>query len=139
EVLHLEQASVVVSLDRDFVGDDPDRVRNMRGFAAARQVLDTHSPMSRIYMVESTFSITGAKADHRWAVAPSAIPAYAVALARAIAAERGQAMPAGVAAALGGVQISPAIRLDERAVAEMAKDLIAAGAGKSLVVAGPTQ
>jgi MoCo/4Fe-4S cofactor protein with predicted Tat translocation signal len=138
EVLHLDKAAVVVSFDRDFLSDDPDRVRNMRGFSAARQVLDTKSAMSRIYMFESTFSITGSKADHRWAVAPSAMSAYAAALAREIASQKAGSM-GGVGAALEALPAGAGLKIDAAAVREVARDLIAAGDGHALVVAGPTQ
>lgn len=139
EVLHLDKADVVVSFDRDFLGDDADRVRNMRGFAARRKVLDTKASMSRIYAMESNFSITGSKADHRWAVPPSAMPAFAAALAREIASLKSGAMPAGLAGAVDSVPAVKAAGVDAAAIGEIAKDLLAAGAGRSVVVAGPTQ
>jgi molybdopterin-containing oxidoreductase family iron-sulfur binding subunit len=139
EVLHLDKADVIVTFDRDFLSDDADRVRNMRGFASRRQVLDSKASMSRIYAVEANFSITGAKADHRWAVAPSAIPAFAAALAREIASQKSGAMPGPLAAAVEAVPASKGVAVDAVAVREMAKDLLSAGSGKTLVLAGPTQ
>ncbi len=139
EVLHLDKAETILCLDRDFLGDDPDRVRNARGFAARRQVIDPAAKMSRIYAIESSFSITGVKADHRWAVAPSAIPAFAVAIARELAAIKSGAIAAPVAAAIADIPLSKAIDIDQAAVRAIAKDLADAGTGKSLIIAGPTQ
>jgi Fe-S-cluster-containing dehydrogenase component len=145
EVLHLEKADVIVSLDRDFLGDEwggGGTIKNNRGFAAGRKVYSTSTPMSRLYCVESRYSVTGAKADHRWAVAPSQIPAYAVALAKAVLAGTGG--NAELKAALDRIPMPRASGVDEKAVAEIAADLLKDDAGKArtgrtLVVAGPTQ
>jgi len=139
EVLHLENADVIVAFDRDFIGDDPDRVRNQRGFAAKRRVLDTTSGMSRLYAVESNYSLTGCKADHRWAVAPSAIGAWVVALAQEIGKQKAGSMPKPVADLVDAMPAIRGVAVDSAAVRAMAADLLGAGPGKSLVLAGPTQ
>jgi MoCo/4Fe-4S cofactor protein with predicted Tat translocation signal len=60
----LENADVIVSLDADFLSAGfPGNVRYIRDFAKRR---DPDSvKMSRLYVVESATSSTGAKADHR--------------------------------------------------------------------------
>jgi molybdopterin-containing oxidoreductase family iron-sulfur binding subunit len=60
----LENADVIVSLDADFLSAGfPGNVRYIREFAKRR---DPDSvKMSRLYVVESATSSTGAKADHR--------------------------------------------------------------------------
>ncbi len=64
----LERADVIVSLDADFLGHGPGRVRLAREFADRRRV-DAADPaqasMNRLYAVEPTLSMTGSKADHR--------------------------------------------------------------------------
>ncbi len=128
EVLHLEKADVIVSFDRDFLGDDAAMIRNARGFASGRSPLTTTDGMNRLYMVESSLTVTGAKADHRIAAAPSAIPAYAGALAAKL----------GVGGAKGGEGQMDAEAA--RFIEELAKDLQAAGrSGKVVVLAGATQ
>ncbi len=139
EVLHLDKAAVVVCFDRDFVGDDADRVRNMRGFAAMRRVLDTKGPMSRIYSFESSFSMTGAKADHRWAVPPSAVAAFAAALVKEIGTQKAGSISAAALTAAGGVASVNVAGVGAEVIREIAKDLLSAGTGKSVVLAGPTQ
>jgi molybdopterin-containing oxidoreductase family iron-sulfur binding subunit len=59
-----EKADVIVSLDADFLyAGFPGNVRYIRDFAKRR---DPDGKMNRLYMIESTPTTTGAKADHRW-------------------------------------------------------------------------
>jgi molybdopterin-containing oxidoreductase family iron-sulfur binding subunit len=59
----LSQAEVIVSLDADFLGAGfPGNTRYIRDFAKRR---NPDASMNRLYVVESTPSATGAKADHR--------------------------------------------------------------------------
>jgi MoCo/4Fe-4S cofactor protein with predicted Tat translocation signal len=59
----LENADVILSLDADFLyAGFPGMARYVRDFAKRR---DPDSGMSRLYVIESTPSSTGAKADHR--------------------------------------------------------------------------
>ncbi len=58
------KADVIVSLDADFLyAGFPGSVRYARDFAARR---NPDGNMNRMYVVESTPSSTGMKADHRW-------------------------------------------------------------------------
>src|SRR5450755_2405961 len=58
-----EKADVIVSLDADFLyAGFPGNVRYIRDFAKRR---NPDAPMNRLYVVESTPTSTGAKADHR--------------------------------------------------------------------------
>jgi MoCo/4Fe-4S cofactor protein with predicted Tat translocation signal len=60
----LENADVIVSLDADFLSAGfPGNVRYIRDFTKRRD--PDSGKMSRLYVVESTTSATGAKADHR--------------------------------------------------------------------------
>jgi MoCo/4Fe-4S cofactor protein with predicted Tat translocation signal len=57
------KADVIVSLDADFLyAGFPGNVKYIRDFASRR---NPDAPMSRLYVVESTPTTTGAKADHR--------------------------------------------------------------------------
>src|SRR6202158_1842229 len=70
----LSKADVIVSLDADFLSAGfPGNVRYIRDFAKKR---NPDGEMSRLYVVESTPSATGAKADHR-------LPLRAVEIAKA--------------------------------------------------------
>jgi molybdopterin-containing oxidoreductase family iron-sulfur binding subunit len=64
-VYHLDQADVIVSLDADFLSAGPGAVRYAHDFADKRRVTGPESAMNRLYVVESTPTVTGAMADHR--------------------------------------------------------------------------
>jgi molybdopterin-containing oxidoreductase family iron-sulfur binding subunit len=123
-VYRLEGARVIVSLDSDFLIDSPMSLRYARHFANARRVRRERAEMSRLYVVESTLTITGSMADDRLAMRPSQIEA----VARALAVRVGVSA-AGVAAVSGDV---------EKFVAAVAGDL-QANKGACVVIAGETQ
>ena len=58
-----DRADVILSLDQDFLSRGPGCIRYARDFAARRRPGQTSN---RLYVVESTPSITGAMADHRF-------------------------------------------------------------------------
>ncbi len=78
------KASVIVSLDCDFLSDEPGHSRYSRDFADGRRIREGVTRMNRLYAVESTATITGTMADHRWAMPPSQIADAAAQLAAAI-------------------------------------------------------
>jgi molybdopterin-containing oxidoreductase family iron-sulfur binding subunit len=108
-------ADVILSLDSDFLFWHPAQPRAARDFASRRR---DPAKMNRLYVVESTPSVTGAKADHRRPMTPRQIEAFAHA----------------VAAAAGGGSTSS----QDPFAAAVAADL-AAHRGRSLVVAGDAQ
>jgi len=70
-----EKADVIVSLDADFLyAGFPGNVRYIRDFAKRR---NPDGKMNRLYVIESTPTTTGAKADHRLAVRASEIERFA--------------------------------------------------------------
>src|SRR5437667_665000 len=74
------KADVIVSLDADFLtGGFPGMTRYARDFAKRRD--PDSEKMSRLYVIESTPSATGAKADHRLGVRAGEIEPCARALA----------------------------------------------------------
>ncbi|HEV2021629.1 MAG TPA: TAT-variant-translocated molybdopterin oxidoreductase [Terriglobales bacterium] len=74
----LDQADVIVSLDADFLSSGyPGFVRYARDFASRRKLEGGKSEMSRMYVVESTPSNTGAKADHRMALRAAEVEDFA--------------------------------------------------------------
>jgi Fe-S-cluster-containing dehydrogenase component len=87
DVYHrFDRADVVVSLDADFLTTGPGAIRATRDFASRRRIRaadlgPAKKGMNRLYQIECAPTLTGAKADHRLALAPSAIPAFARALA----------------------------------------------------------
>ncbi len=81
---HLQDADVVLALDADFLGGI-----GFPGFLplsadwAERRRFHKDKPMNRMYAVETMPTVTGFKADHRLALRPSEIDAFAAALAAA--------------------------------------------------------
>ncbi|MGD9688609.1 MAG: TAT-variant-translocated molybdopterin oxidoreductase [Phycisphaerales bacterium] len=140
EVLAIEKARVIVSIDRDFLQFEGGAVRNARGWGASRHVNTTADVMSRLYCVESGFSITGAAADHRLALAPSLLPNFVVALARFVSSKKGTPASKPLIDALAGLPADAASSaIDQRFVEELGKDLLSDEArGASLIVAGRT-
>ncbi|MEL7473015.1 MAG: TAT-variant-translocated molybdopterin oxidoreductase [Planctomycetota bacterium] len=133
-----ENAKIIVSLDDDLLNNGPAGLANARGVAAGRRVLSPGDNLSRIYAIESTVSLLGASADHRLALAPSQIPMFAIALAKALQ-QRGAF--ADRLAAIG--ELAASATIDENAFESKWVDAIADDLmlhrGESLVVAGRTQ
>src|SRR6516162_329441 len=84
------KADVIVSLDADFLyAGYPGNIRYIRDFASRRN--PDSGNMNRLYVIESTPSSTGAKADHRLPLRASGIEAFAFALAKQVGAFDGEA------------------------------------------------
>ncbi len=71
-VYDLDQAKVIVSLDADLFGADPNAVHYARQFANHRS--PTGPWMNRLYSVEAQYSVTGSAADFRLALQSMQIP-----------------------------------------------------------------
>jgi molybdopterin-containing oxidoreductase family iron-sulfur binding subunit len=79
-----EKADVIVSLDADFLyAGFPGNVRYIRDFAKRR---NPDGNMNRLYVVESTPTTTGAKADHRLPVQAGMVEKFAFAIANSVGA-----------------------------------------------------
>ena len=76
-------ADIVVSLDSDFLACGRASTRYAHDFAARRRRGD-RLDMNRLYVIESTMTATGGKADHRLALRYSQIEPFASELATAV-------------------------------------------------------
>jgi len=121
-----DAADVVVSLDADFLSGAwfPGFVRYTRDFMSRRKLAGADREMSRFYMVESSPTTTGAKADHRLTVRQSDVEK----IARALAARVG----------VSGVGAAPLDSDRQKWVNAAAADLVK-NRSKSLVVGGGFQ
>ena len=117
-IFNFDKAKVILSLDCDFLGGEDDCHNHIRKFVAGR----APESMSRLYAVESLFTLTGASADHRLRVAASLVGAIA----------------ATIFAQTGGPSAAGPMGVDAQWISECAKDLLAAGKN-ALVVAGQRQ
>ncbi len=115
-VYAFDKADVILSLEADFLGSGPSMPRHVRDFVSRRRA----ETMNRLYVVESTPTLTGARADHRRPLSPAALAAFASSVAARVGAGAGSA------------------GADDAFAAAVAADLDG-HRGTSLVVAGETQ
>ncbi|HEV2826308.1 MAG TPA: TAT-variant-translocated molybdopterin oxidoreductase [Pyrinomonadaceae bacterium] len=78
------KADRILSLDADFLSAHPGTLKYARDFAARRRITDGKKEMSRLYVIETTPTTTGAAADHHWAVKPSELLSAASAIATGV-------------------------------------------------------
>jgi molybdopterin-containing oxidoreductase family iron-sulfur binding subunit len=90
---HVEKAEVILSLDADFISEDPGSLAYIRAYTSRRKLAGGHGGMNRLYAVESCPSLTGAVSDHRLPLRPSEVEGFA----RAVAAGLGLAVEGGSA------------------------------------------
>jgi MoCo/4Fe-4S cofactor protein with predicted Tat translocation signal len=123
----LTAADVVVSLDADFLSSAsyPGFHRLVRDYAGRRK--QPEAGMNRLYVVESTTTTTGMKAEHRLGLRASEVPAFAAALAAAVGAGGVNGQNSGSGYTWTADQ--------QKFLASLAKDL-KANAGKSAVLPG---
>ncbi len=119
-IYKFDKAERILSLDADiFSGFN---VAYIKDFAKGRSFNEEKKQINRLYSIETSVSLTGAKADHRIAVKPSQMTEIVKAVAKAV----------GVGGAVS------TYTENEAWIAAMAKDLVE-HKGKSLVVAGNNQ
>ncbi|MBK1882066.1 TAT-variant-translocated molybdopterin oxidoreductase [Luteolibacter pohnpeiensis] len=68
--VNFSKPDLILSIDDDFFTNHPDSLRYIREFTSRRK---SGSKLNRLYVIEPTPTLTGAKADHRLAVRPSRI------------------------------------------------------------------
>ena len=155
-VYDFSKARVVVSLDSNFLIDEPGSLRYARQFINGRRLrksakgelwrenvskgmleveavpLDPAAGRSNsnvLYVVESTPTITGATADQRLPLPPSQVELFAYALARAL----------GVSAAAGEPSVSLTIARYAEAIARDLRRAADQSSGSAVVLAGINQ
>jgi MoCo/4Fe-4S cofactor protein with predicted Tat translocation signal len=120
---HFGKADVILSLDADFLGCGPGSVRYVREFSRRRKLRDAKDTMNRLYVAETTPTVTGSTADHRLPVRASDMEEFARGVVAALGLTGQAPPPAGVPAAW---------------IKAVATDL-QAHRGRSLVLAGDQQ
>lgn len=124
----LSKANVILSVDSDFLGIEGDCVRNAGQFMAQRNLNANTANMNRLYCVESGFSLTGAAADHRYALANAQIGDFLASLSLELT-RQGMALP---------FSLKPTSELPARLqkwTAALAKDLLQ-NKGKAAILIG---
>ncbi len=72
-VFNLNKADVIFGIESDLISATPGWLAYARNFAATRRPTEAGGTMSRVYAIESTPTLLGAKADHRLAMRPDEI------------------------------------------------------------------
>jgi MoCo/4Fe-4S cofactor protein with predicted Tat translocation signal len=122
---HFDRAEVILSLGSDFLNAGPGHLRYTRDFMAKRRQPAEGGQRNRLYVVESTPSGTGARADHRLPLRPAQMEAFAAAVAQRL-----------------GVQVPERLRGDSGVRTEWIQALaddLTRRPGRGVVVAGEQQ
>lgn len=127
-VVYLDKADRVFCLDCDFMGLEPVSDDSVAQFSKNRGAdkPEDADKMSRLYVLENRYTLTGAMADHRKSVAASVLPAAAALLAAKI-----DPSLAGSTAALAAAATPELKTWVETAAADLL-----ASKGKAVVLAG---
>jgi molybdopterin-containing oxidoreductase family iron-sulfur binding subunit len=132
----LTRADVVVALDEDLFVEHPAALAYARDFATSRQ--PQGGKMSRLYAIESRFSVTGGMADHRLAIRSEQVEPFVWALTGAIVRTLGTIQPDLAAYARFATPAFLSSGPQARLLAALAKDL-AHAQGRSVLAVGPGQ
>lgn len=81
-----DQAAVILSLESDFLYTHPQRLRYTRDFTDGRRVSTGKDEMNRLYVIESTPTVTGSMADHRFPMSSGDTEGLAIEIARQLGA-----------------------------------------------------
>ena len=131
-----DKSNVILSLDADFLGLEPDSVRASSEFASRR---NADGKMNRLYVIEGRYSITGSKADHRYRVKPTQIEPVAWLVMSQLLSHFGNGnLPSRITSAIHKAAVIYRGVLPKKTVKAIAEDLIK-NRRRSLVVAGSSQ
>src|SRR5207244_2866728 len=139
-IYDFSKADRILSLGSDFLSAMPGTLRYARDYARRRGVdrdqtesgtgvspvshpQDAHATMNRLYVIESTPTITGANADHRFSIKPGAMADAAFWLARSNIGSVIQTLPPDVANRLLQRDREPPLNPLGDVVADIAGDL----------------
>ncbi|MEE4273989.1 MAG: TAT-variant-translocated molybdopterin oxidoreductase [Thermoanaerobaculales bacterium] len=130
---HLDRARVIACFDADPFFDHPASIPLSRQFAEARK--PSPDGISRLWVAEPSFTITGGRADHRRATPASQIPRVLAGLARELVATHHLELPeeaVNLESAFG------ATIFDDDFIPDLAADLMEHRAA-SVILVGPAQ
>jgi MoCo/4Fe-4S cofactor protein with predicted Tat translocation signal len=73
----LTKADVILAIEDDFLGAGPAQLKYVRDFSNRRRALEGADNFNRLYVAESSPTLTGARADHRFALSPRRLNEFA--------------------------------------------------------------
>ncbi|HEY1663560.1 MAG TPA: TAT-variant-translocated molybdopterin oxidoreductase [Verrucomicrobiae bacterium] len=118
-------AKIILSLDSDFLYRHPNSVRYARDFADRRRASSVTADFNRLYVIESSPTVTGSNAEHRLPLPSNKVGNFALALAQK----------------LGAIPNTASLASDsvfEKWVSALSADLLA-NRGASMVIVGENQ
>ncbi len=130
-VYQFDRASVVLSLDSDFLQTESNAIRHARDFADGRRISSPSDTMNRLYVVETALSLTGGNADHRLRLQGGQVAVFLARLLERLRSDLALDLPGPAAHALEDPRAEQWTEL-------LARELVAAR-GRSLIVAGSRQ
>jgi molybdopterin-containing oxidoreductase family iron-sulfur binding subunit len=128
-IFRYDKADVILSLDCDFLGVEPDLAASIRRFSQRRRINGPQDTPVRLYIAEALYTVTGMNADHRLRIPASVVPHLAGAVAAEILEGETRQLLTAIPKPNG---------VDPKWAVECAKDL-SAHRGKCLIVAGHRQ
>ncbi len=132
--IQFDAADVIASFDDDFLGVHPAAIPYTREFAARRARVDQDRTLSRLYVIENGFTVTGGKADERYAVRSSDIAIHLCQLGAELL-KKGMKLPPAAGAAEQRLRGFDAGSVQPAYLASLADDLLA-HRGKAVITVG---
>lgn len=133
-----DKADVVLSLGNDFMGTAGSSEEFTADWVKGRIPSSKdakNARMTKLFVAETMMSVTGANADERFPVRPDGVLKIGAAIAVEVARKKGVSIPSQLSGYTTDA-VSADTGIPAAKIAEAAKALLEAGAGKSLVVAG---
>lgn len=132
----LNSAKIILSLDADILGTHPASQKLSKDFIEGRNPSLEHD-INRFYLVESTYTNTGSKADHRLPLPATQVLPFTVQLIREILNQRDFEAPSQFAG-LSELSVGTSEDIPQEYISALAEDLIE-NKGQSVIIAGAKQ
>lgn len=87
-VLKWDEAKIVLSLESDFLGNEGNKIEQVRLFTDGRDIMKTDT-FNRLYSVESVMTLTGMNSDHRLRIKPDRQLEFVLSLLNEIVVKKG--------------------------------------------------
>ncbi len=133
--VHLDKARVVFSLNSDFLGQQADAVTHIQKWVKTRKIRSTQDNLSRLFVVESSLSLTGTNADNRLSLKPGELLTFSLNVVKLLVTKHGVQASSQIHNALADVEDFKGNEYATSFLEALAQDL-AVNQGASLVLVG---